>query len=144
MWGRVGELLERRRVELDPRYRNLRLFTSERGIDYRLAWDAEHGARANYRRPTLTGIEVAYGWRPGSIHLVLAGGDPIPSREAARGIEDGRPLFDDPQDQAVADRAWEAAPGLDPEVRRGAAALAVQIAARRRDSSNYQDVRRRA
>jgi hypothetical protein len=75
-WQRLGEMLEGRRVALDPRYRNLVRFTAERGIDYRLAWDVEHAKRTNYRRPTLTAIEVAYGWRPGSIGLVLAGGQP--------------------------------------------------------------------
>ena len=87
-WKRVGELLEQRRVEIDTRYANLRLFAEERGIDYRLAWDLEHGARANYRRPTLTAAEVSYAWRPGSTRLVLAGGEPVARRArdaAARG-----------------------------------------------------------
>jgi hypothetical protein len=75
-WQRLGEMLEGRRVALNPKYRNLVLFTAERGIDYRLAWDVEHAARTNYRRPTITAIEVAYAWRPGSIRLVLAGGEP--------------------------------------------------------------------
>ena len=57
-WQRLGEMLEGRRVALDPKYRNLVRFTAERGIDYRLAWDVEHAARTNYRRPTLTAIEV--------------------------------------------------------------------------------------
>src|SRR5207253_3737222 len=80
-WKRLGEMLERRRVELDTRYRNLTLFAAERGIDYRLAWDAEHGARSNYRRPTLRAIEVAYGLPPGAIDDFLASAAPAASGE---------------------------------------------------------------
>lgn len=76
-WVHLGEMLQDRRVELDTRYANLRLFTDEAGIDYRLAWDVEHAARVNYRRPTLTAIEVAYRWGRGSIAAVLAGGAPV-------------------------------------------------------------------
>lgn len=83
-WARVGAMLENRRAELDPRYRNMKIFERERGIDYRLAWDIEHARRDTYRRVTLTAIEVAYGWQPGSIHRVLEGGDPVPA--AATGI----------------------------------------------------------
>ena len=94
-WVRLGELLEERRVEIDPSYRNLRLFCEEAGLDYRLCWDIEHARRTNYRRPTLTAVEVAYGWKPGSIRSVLAGGDPTPSaisperREALRAARKG-------------------------------------------------------
>lgn len=77
-WKRLGDLLEQRRVGLDSRYKNLTLFSAEREVDYRLAWDIEHGARTNFRRPTLTSIEAAYGWEHGSIRSVLAGGDPQP------------------------------------------------------------------
>lgn len=66
-WKRAGEMLEQARIELDIRYRNLTLFTSERGIDYRLCWDIEHGSRANYRRSTLSAIESAYGVPRGTI-----------------------------------------------------------------------------
>ena len=83
-WQRLGEMLERRRVELDTRYANLTRFSEERGIDYRLAWDIEHAARINYRRPTLTALEVAYGWRPGSIRLALAGRQPVPEESDSR------------------------------------------------------------
>jgi hypothetical protein len=78
-WRRLGRMLERRRVELDTRYSNLSLFAAERGLDYRMAWDVEHAARSNFRRPTITAIEVAYGWVPGSVAAVLAGGRPEPA-----------------------------------------------------------------
>jgi hypothetical protein len=63
-------------VELDTRYRNRTLFAQERGIDYRLAYDVEMGARDNYRRPTRRAIEVAYGRPPNWIDERLAAEDP--------------------------------------------------------------------
>jgi hypothetical protein len=93
-WERLGDLLEHRRVQLNPRYANLTLFAEERGIDYRMAWDAEHARRTNYRRPTLTAIEVAYGWKPGSIRSVLDGGDPAPAPGSPGSPEiDSRPAM---------------------------------------------------
>lgn len=77
-WRRLGQLLEQRRVELGTRYQNRALFATERGIDYRLSYDLESGARANYRRPTLAAVEVSYGWAAGSIQDVLSGGEPVP------------------------------------------------------------------
>ena len=77
-WRRLGQLLEQRRVELDTRYQNRAAFASERGIDYRLSYDIESGARSNYRRPTLAAVEVSYAWAPGSIQGVLNGADPVP------------------------------------------------------------------
>jgi hypothetical protein len=82
-WVRVGELLQVRRVELAPRYKNLALFCRERDIDYRLAWDIENHARTNFRRGTRTSIEVAYGWEPGSIERVLAGAEPTVRSDGA-------------------------------------------------------------
>jgi hypothetical protein len=78
-WAKAGEMLQDRRVELDMRYSNLRLFTDEQGINYRLAWDAEHGARTNYRRPALTSIEVAYGLKRGSFLAAVNGGEIEPA-----------------------------------------------------------------
>lgn len=109
-WQRLGEMLEGRRVALDPKYRNLVLFSKERRIDYRLAWDVEHAARTNYRRPTITAIEIAYGWRPGSIRLVLAGGEPAELGGSA--LAHAPEPDDDP---------------LTPEIRAGGEALIQQI-----------------
>lgn len=137
-WDRVGELLQQQRVQLDARFANLKRFVRERGLDYRMAWDVEHGRRANYRPPTIMAIEVAYGWRPGSIQSVLDGGEPF-----VASTDDGRPRFADPQDQLAADAAWEAAPRLEPEVRRGAVNIAVQLARQRRgDVRELRELRR--
>jgi hypothetical protein len=72
-WKRLGQLLEQQRVQLDTRYANMTLFAAERGVDYRLCWDAEHGARDNYRRATLAALEIAYGLEPRSIEAFLTG-----------------------------------------------------------------------
>jgi hypothetical protein len=112
-WKELGASLERRRVELDTRYANLTLFSRERGIDYRICWDIEHGARTNYRRPTRTAIEVAYGLEPGWIAGHLAG-------EA----DDGGGLYaDDPQLR----RVWELSEGLPDTTRREMVSLAKAI-----------------
>lgn len=60
-WARLGELLTRRRVELDPRYQNRTVFSAERGIDYRLAYDIEECRRTNFRTTTLAAVAAAYG-----------------------------------------------------------------------------------
>lgn len=83
-WIRLGRLLEQRRVMMDSRYSNLALFAEERGINYRMAWDIEQGRRTNYRRATRLAIDVAYGWRPGSVDAVLEGRNPDPLDEDDR------------------------------------------------------------
>ncbi len=90
-WKRLGELLGRARVELDPRYANRRLFCKETGINYRLTTDVENGLRDNYGRSTKIAIEVAYGWAPGSINRVLDGGDPSPADPRRRAIMQALP-----------------------------------------------------
>jgi transcriptional regulator with XRE-family HTH domain len=69
----------------------------------------------------------------------------IPSPDKSGAGSDGRPLYSDPDDQQIADQVWEAAPTLDPAVRRGAAAMAVDLARKRRQARNVHEfVRRRA
>lgn len=70
-WKRLGELLIRRRVELDPRYQNRSTFSTERGLDYRLAYDIEEARRTNFRKGTLAGIANAYAVTPDSLLAVL-------------------------------------------------------------------------
>lgn len=78
-WARLGGLLEQRRISLDPRWRDLTAFARERGINWRMCWDLEHNKRVSYRPDSLTAVEVAYRWAPGSIRRVLAGDDPLPA-----------------------------------------------------------------
>lgn len=82
-WKRLGELLIRRRVELDPRYQNRSTFCAERGLDYRLAYDIEEARRTNFRSTTLAGVAAAYAVTPDSLSGVLhdprAGLEPTPA-----------------------------------------------------------------
>ena len=97
-WKRIGEALKRARIELSPRYRNLTLFADERGIDYRVAWDAEHGARDNYRLMTRRAIEAAYEQPHGWIDEMLA-------TDGMEALD--RPRFpDDPVMDDKAARIW--------------------------------------
>ena len=75
-WKRLGELLVRRRIELDPRYSNRRLFADESGLNYRIVSDVERGRRDNYENQTIAAVEVAYRVLPGSVARVVAGGEP--------------------------------------------------------------------
>lgn len=79
-WKQLGEQLVRRRIELDPRYANRRLFADERGVNYRTVSDVERGRRDNYEDATITALEVAYAVKPGSVSHALAGGElePLP------------------------------------------------------------------
>lgn len=88
---RLGALLMRRRVELDPRYRNRALFAREKGIHYRLVQDTENAAdtRANLEEQTKALIEVAYELAPGSVGDVMAGGSSL--RPALAAGPDRRP-----------------------------------------------------
>jgi hypothetical protein len=84
-WVRLGQLLIRQRVEMDPRYRNRRVFCGERDIEYRLVSDLERGARSNYEAQTVAEAERAYGLPVGTISRALAGGDlllPAPNGSA--------------------------------------------------------------
>lgn len=82
-WGRLGELLTRRRVELDPRYQNRTLFCEERDVDYRLAYDIEEARRSNFRPATLLAVAAAYAVTPESVTAALQGGslEPLPDRD---------------------------------------------------------------
>jgi hypothetical protein len=72
VWQRLGNLLMRRRIELDPRYKNRTLFTAERGVEYRIVNAIERGERSNYDQITITSLEVAYGLAPGAVSRYLA------------------------------------------------------------------------
>jgi hypothetical protein len=102
-WAVLGELLQEQRVHLDRRYKNRTLFSDERQINYRLAQDLETNARQNYERSTLTDVEIAYGWAPGSIRAVLAGGEPVAADERKRRLMQAVPdlLAADKSDQAT-------------------------------------------
>jgi hypothetical protein len=127
-WEQLGVDLESARVELDPRYANLSLFAEERGIDYRLAWDIEHGRRTNYRRPTLRAIEVAYGLETAAIDTYLRDGGRLQVRPPGDGGQQGgiidRP--DPPREAVLIRLAREAAGMTAPEAAKEAAISAAR------------------
>ena len=127
-WERLGDLLQRRRVDLDSRYRNRQAFADERKIDYRLAYDIESAARINYRKTTLYAVEQAYGWEPGSIRRVLAGGEPALVAVAVEPPAPAEPArrYADPNLEAI----WRMTE-LDEAVRLGMIALAEGMRAAR-------------
>ena len=85
-WERLGEMLVRRRLELDPRYRNRQTFARERGPRlYRVFSDVELGKRTSYKPATLAEIEAAYQLEPGSIGRFLGGGDLDPPQSGGSG-----------------------------------------------------------
>lgn len=74
-WQRLGELLIRRRLDLDPRYRNRQVFADERGAEYRIVSDIERGRRSNFHAATIANIERAYGLSSGAIARYVDGGE---------------------------------------------------------------------
>jgi hypothetical protein len=115
VWQRLGEALQRRRVELDPKYRNLALFARERGLNERLVSDIEHGRRSGYRKGTRHALEIAYGLDAGRIDRFIAGeaaGLAPPPAALPISPPAPEPRFADPRLQYVMDT-----PGLDLESR---------------------------
>lgn len=77
-WSRLGDLLVRRRVELDPRYKNRRTFCAEREIEYKVISDIETAKRTNFSGRMLAHLEIAYAIAAGSIDTALRGGELTP------------------------------------------------------------------
>ena len=76
---RLGEMLVRRRIELNPGYRNRRVFVAERAPGlYRIVNDIElgrWGKRAAFEPGTIAALEDAYALEAGAIKRSLDGGD---------------------------------------------------------------------
>ncbi len=127
-WIQLGQMLELRRVRLERRYANLTLFTQERGLDYRVAWDVEHAARTNYRRATLSAIEVAYGLEPRSIEAFVNDGVPLSDM-------DENPYEDDPGLSEV----WRRSRGLSLQERHGLVDLARKMRDNKQPNGKNKD-----
>lgn len=131
-WERLGQLLVRRRLELDPRFRNRRIFTAERAVEYRIINDIELGRRDNYEPATLGVIELAYDLAPGTILHVLNGADlhPGPAGDHAviplpqQGRQQGDGVWEPPADQMPRQVSRELADRAKPHMRIIAARLA--------------------
>ncbi|MBF8186366.1 hypothetical protein ITP53_11510 [Nonomuraea sp. K274] len=110
-WIRLGELLTARRVEIDPRYTNKRLFAGERGVNYRVISDIEAARRDNFGAPMLRAIEVAYRLERGAIAEAIEQGpaealrvEQPEMRVAEISAADGMLLVPVPADMTEAER----------------------------------------
>lgn len=72
-WQQLGQALQRRRVELDLRFKNMALFAREHGLNERLVFDIENGRRTGYRPTTRRALEIAYQLDSGWIDRFVAG-----------------------------------------------------------------------
>jgi hypothetical protein len=83
-WQRLGDLLIKRRIDLDHRYAKRTTFCAERDVDYRVISDIEAARRPNFSRATLIQIENAYQLAAGNIGRIIQGGDMEPLEPATR------------------------------------------------------------
>jgi hypothetical protein len=90
-WVRLGDALVRRRIELDPQYRNRRRFADERGLEIRIAADLEKARRTNFEPATITAAEVAYQLAAGSITRFLQGAGSLEPQPAVPEPESEEP-----------------------------------------------------
>jgi len=83
---RLGDLLVRRRIELNPAWRSRRAFTAAHApsLLYRVVNDLENGNRFNFEPATIAAIEVAYRLAPGSLRRSLGIGILEPASEPRR------------------------------------------------------------
>lgn len=88
-WDRLGAALVERRIQIDPRYKNRRLFAREVGLNWRLLFDIEQHKRSNFEPETLMAIARAYRVTYESLLDTLHGGFLQPSR-SDYGERDGR------------------------------------------------------
>ncbi len=101
-WQNLAGLLVNRRIALDPRYRNRRIFCDEKRLEYRVISDIEGARRDNFSGPMLTAIEVAYDIADGAIKHALT--DPALKELPVR----VRSASDVPADVSLADlEPWE-------------------------------------
>jgi hypothetical protein len=82
-WVRLGDYLLARRVELSDSSRRIVFLRQRDAVKFdRIASDLEGHVRDDYDPGTLAKAELVYGWKPGSVRAVLAGGEPTPMEDA--------------------------------------------------------------
>jgi transcriptional regulator with XRE-family HTH domain len=77
-WTRLGRVVAAERARQGLTIDGLARHT---GLGVRTLQSIESGSRAGYRHTTLSRLEDALGWQPGSVAAVLAGGDPTRDRD---------------------------------------------------------------
>lgn len=73
-WKKLGHIVTAERVRLG--YRSLAAFAVAAGLSTSTLDNIENGRKTSYDAGTLGALEVALGWRPGSVDRVLAGREP--------------------------------------------------------------------
>lgn len=91
-WKRLGRAVEERRLSAALHFATQDQLAALAGVSRRTLTTLETGGRV--RRATLTRIEHALDWAPGSVDALLSGGDPTP-------VEDPAPIFSDPDEAAL-------------------------------------------
>lgn len=73
-WKRLGALVTQTRI--DKGYMTAKELAESMSVTPRVIGDLENGRRDNYGAATLRKLEIALGWGPQSVHMVLGGGSP--------------------------------------------------------------------
>lgn len=77
-WARLGRLVAAERAR---RGLTVNQFADSAGVSPRTLQRIEAGHEGPYRNATVSRLEDALGWRPGSTETVLAGGEPERTRD---------------------------------------------------------------
>lgn len=88
-WQQLGDLLIRRRADLDPRFGGIhgrQMFCDTAGLSYRLVYDIEEARRSNFGKAARGALENGYQLEPGAISRFIAGA----SLEVRAGFAPGR------------------------------------------------------
>ena len=139
-WKELGRTLERRRGQLGYGFRQRDEFLRDRGssLSSRTLARLERGERAGYPASTIGAVEALYGWLPGSIERVLAGGEPLTAEGQNAVTGESNPYRSDPDLAHV----WAESEGLPDAQRHQIVRLAARI--RDRGSNNGHAERREA
>jgi transcriptional regulator with XRE-family HTH domain len=105
-WKRLGQIVRAERVRLG--YHSVANFAKAAGLSSTTVDNIENARKTSYRPDSVGALELALGWRSGSVELVLAGQDPEAEADA---------------DLAVIVAAW---PRLSPGARRMLRILATE------------------
>lgn len=113
VWVDLARRLRTRRVELDPRYKNLSEFSRATGVNYKTLQRAEGGKHHVFGRSTLVELDIAYGFPPGTIESILVG-EPVPA------TGDAVPLSAPPSPSGdPANEEWDGLLSGEPHLRDG-------------------------
>lgn len=73
-WKRLGQIVRAERVRLG--YHSVATFAKASGLSATTVDNIENGRKTSYRPDSVGALELALGWRSGSVERILAGQDP--------------------------------------------------------------------